>query len=204
MPAKKYRNTKRLKAHERIKLILENARIIIVKEGFSQFSSRTVAERSGIRLATLQYYFKTTDDLFRATYESALDRERKRIDNILKKAVATPEGRLKAGVIAQYRACRHEDTAGFFFQLWARANIDDFAAGLMQDFYKRNTNNIKTRILGCNSSISEKEAGRRAILIMSLLEGTSLFAAPRHQGIARKFGLTEKAVVATVMDIVYT
>ncbi len=59
-----YRKTKRLKAHERSRIILDCARSILVNEGYAELTLRRAAERAGIRLSTLQYYYPTKEKLF--------------------------------------------------------------------------------------------------------------------------------------------
>ena len=78
-----YRETKRLKAHERNAIILDAAKSILINQGYSKFSLRYTAERSGVRLATLQYYFPTKELLFRAAFEDAMDTERSRINRLM-------------------------------------------------------------------------------------------------------------------------
>lgn len=194
-----YRETKRLKAHERNEIILEAAKSILVTEGFSAFSLRYVAEKSGIRLATLQYYYKTKDQLFRAAFEDALTKERERINRLVVRAGNSPESILKARISGHYKANLHDDTAGFFYQLWARANLDEFTASLMDEFYERVITILAELIGEFNPDLSNAEMLRRAIFVMATLEGMTLFAGMEK----RKKGKTvsgERYVVSKLMS----
>ena len=111
--------TKRLKAHERNRIILDVAKRILVSEGFSALSLRYVAEESDIRLATLQYYYKTKQQLFRAAFEDALAKEREQINRMVVRAGDSPDSILRARISGHYKANLHDETAGFFYQLWA-------------------------------------------------------------------------------------
>lgn len=155
-------------------MILSAAKSIIVREGYSKFSLRYTAEKSGIRLATLQYYFPTKERLFRAVFEDALREEGERIQRLIRRSGGSSEGVLRARVSGQFRANLREDTAGFFYQLWARARLDGFAAELVDEFYERNIGVVAGMIGDVNPALSAPEAKRRATLVMAVLEGMML------------------------------
>ncbi|MBB6520216.1 TetR/AcrR family transcriptional regulator [Pseudoteredinibacter isoporae] len=172
----KYRQTKRLKAGERKQMILDEARNIILSEGFAQLSARSVAEKSGIRLATLQYYFSTKEELFRAVFEDVVRQERERIEQLRDDTpLKTPASNLKARVVGHLRADTHEETAGLFYQLWAMAYLDDYAKSIMDEFYERNLGVISELISAYNEDLSELECRSKAVMIIAFLEGLTLF-----------------------------
>lgn len=196
-----YRETKRLSARERTAIILSAAKSIIVREGFSKFSLRYTAEKSGIRLATLQYYFPTKKRLFRAVFEDALREEGERIKRLIRSSDGSAEGILRARVSGQFRANLREETAGFFYQLWARARLDEFAAELVDEFYERNVETVAGMIGEVNPAISAPEAKRRATLVMAVLEGMMLLCdiEKRRSG---EFESAERYVVDAIVRIV--
>ncbi len=171
-----YRETKRLKAHERNEIILNAAKEILIYEGYSNFSLRYAAEKSGIRLATLQYYFATKEKLFQAAFEDALAQERDRIKQMVTRAGDSPESILKARISGHFKANLNDETAGFFYLLWARAKLDNFAAELMDEFYERNIGIVADLIRELNQNISAREANRRATFVMATLEGIMLMS----------------------------
>jgi len=197
----KYRNTKRMKAEERKELILESARAIIIEQGFSLFSSRYVAERCGIRLATLQYYFKTTEDLFRATFDYAIDIESIQVHKLIGEVGSDPKQNLRAQIRGHIRANAHPDTAGFFYQLWAKANLDDFASLLMGEFYSRLCEQLAVLLIEYNPSLSRRDANARTGMIMAFLEGAMMFTSANSMKSTKKFKFTEKMMVDTVLDL---
>ena len=166
-----YRETKRLKAHERNAIILNSAKEILIREGYSKFSLRYAAEKSGVRLATLQYYYATKEQLFRAAFEDAMDKERERINRLVTSAGSSPESILRARISGHFKANLHDETAGFFCLLWARARLDSFAAELMDRFYDRNLRIVADLIRRHNATVTAAEALRRASLVMATLEG---------------------------------
>ena len=191
--------TKRLKAHERNRIILDVAKRILVSEGFSALSLRYVAEESDIRLATLQYYYKTKQQLFRAAFEDALAKEREQINRMVVRAGDSPESILRARISGHYKANLHDETAGFFYQLWARARLAEFAAELMDEFYERNVAILADMVGEFNAGLSNAEARRRTIFVMATLEGLTMFADidKRKQ---RKVAPSEKYVVNGLME----
>ncbi len=195
----RYRNTKRMKAEDRKELILESARAIIIEEGFAMFSSRYVAERCGIRPATLQYYFKTTEDLFRATFDYAMNLESIRVHKLIGEVGSDPKENLRALLRGHIRANAQPDTVGFFYQLWAKANLDDFASLLMGEFYTKLCGQLALLLMEYNTSLTRRDANARAGMIMAFLEGSIMFTSPNSMRSTKKFKFTEKMMVDTIL-----
>jgi len=195
-----YRATKRLKASERSEIILKAATEILVTEGFAELSLRYTAEKSGIRLATLQYYYRTKAQLFRAAFESALNSERQRIDRLVARAGESPGEILRARISGIYRANLDKTTTGFFYQLWARANLDRFAAEMMDEFYERQIATFTGLIVDFNPALSKADARRRAVFVMATLEGMILMVSVNKRK-AGKVRFAEKHTVDALMDL---
>lgn len=196
-----YRETKRLTAPERNEIILKAAKEIIVHEGFSKFSLRYVAEKSGIRLATLQYYFPNKERLFRAVFEDALNAEGERIKRLVTRAGQSSGDVLKARISGHFKANLHDETVGFFYQLWARARLDSFAAELVDEFYERNIGIVADMIRAHNPTVSRKEAARRATFVLAVLEGMMLLSDVERRK-SGKFVSAENYVVNSIMNFV--
>ena len=195
-----YRETKRLKAHERNEIILNAAKDILINEGYSNFSLRYAAEKSGIRLATLQYYHPTKERLFQAAFEDALAQEREKINQLVTRAGESPESILKARIRGHFKANLNDETVGFFYQLWARAKFDNFASELMDEFYERNIGIVADLIQQLGRDTSAREARRRATLIMATLEGMMLMAdIDKRQG--KALVCSEKYIVNLLMNV---
>lgn len=199
LPSAPEQPARRLKAHERNRIILEAAKRILVTEGFSALSLRYVAEKSGIRLASLQYYYKTKEQLFRAAFEDALAKEREQINRLVVRAGNSPESALRARISGHYKANLHDETAGFFYQLWARARLAGFAAELMDEFYERNVAILADMVSAFNPSLSSAEARRRTVFTMAALEGMTMFVDIDKRR-KRKVSPSEKYVVNQLME----
>ena len=160
-----------------------------------------MAERCGIRLATLQYYFKTTEDLFRATFDYAIDIESIQVHKLIGEVGSDPKQNLRAQIRGHIRANAHPDTAGFFYQLWAKANLDDFASLLMGEFYSRLCEQLAVLLIEYNPSLSRRDANARTGMIMAFLEGAMMFTSANSMKSTKKFKFTEKMMVDTVLDL---
>jgi len=194
-----YRETKRLKAHARNEIILKAAKKILVTEGFSALNLRYAAEESGIRLATLQYYYNTRDQLFRAAFEDALVTERQRINRLIVNAGNSPGSILRARISGHYKASLKDETASFFYELWARSSVDRFTAELMDGFYEPYIATLAGLIGDFNPALSNAEARRRTVFVVATLEGMTVMAdVDRRNG--KRVKPTEKYIVDTLMD----
>jgi AcrR family transcriptional regulator len=172
-----YRETKRLKAHERSRIILDCARSILVDEGYAELTLRRAAQRAGVRLGTLQYYYPTKKQLFHAAFEDALREESEHIDDRVARAGTNPEKRLRALYRGAFQATGNKQTTGFFLELWSRARLDGFAAKLMDDFYQEIRDWLAELIRECRPSLTKRVCKQRATFALATLEGMTLFAA---------------------------
>ena len=167
-----YRQTQRLKPEERRRLILAVARNVILERGFAGLTLRAVADRAEIRLATLQYYFRTSDKLFRAAFRDAADTAWKRLVTDLPSGRATdPVRHLQRVLQGLYDTTKESEISGFFVELWAQARVDDFASNLMREYYSEAIEHLAGLIASCEPDLKGAEARRRATLVMASVEG---------------------------------
>lgn len=171
-----YRETKRLKAHERRFLIIEAAQAILLSQGFAALSLRNAADAADIRMATLQYYFPTRDDLFEAIFQNIVDRIWQEIlDNLNGERNGDPEARLRQWVNGICNLSDNNEVVEVFTELWAVARVHGFAADIMQRYYA-DAINLMTRLTrAVRPDQSAQESRQRSILALSMIEGFSLF-----------------------------
>ncbi len=86
--------------------ILVAARRLLVEDGYDRFAMREIANRVGVMLGNLQYYYATRDDLLEAVVRAEFARNQREVAAILSRA-GKPETRLTA-------ATRH------LIDVWAR------------------------------------------------------------------------------------
>lgn len=178
------------KGHERRLEILDAATALLIDEGYAGFSTRQVADRLGLRLSNVQYYFSTREVLLEALLTRVLTDAQAEFGR--------SAGGHDLGTVVRFvlsgqtlQACR------LFLELWALAARDAGARASMDRFYAAYCKEIERAVALVAVNISAEERARRAALIVALLEGVSLF---RHPGGAASPGLDE-AIVDAVQRI---
>ena len=67
LPANRYRPNARQRGEDTWRRILETALALFAAEGFEGASTREIAERAGVNLPAIQYYFGSKEGLYRET-----------------------------------------------------------------------------------------------------------------------------------------
>lgn len=175
------------KGHERRLQILDAATLQLTEEGYARFSIRQVAERLGLRLSNVQYYFPTRDALLaallaRVLADASADLRREPVQLDL------------AALVRFVLAGQTPEACLLFLELWALAARDAGARQAMDDFYVAYRKEVARAIATVMPNLGVAERTRRAALIMALLEGVSLF---RHPG-----GAVPASMVPAIIDAV--
>jgi len=196
-----YRATKRLKPEERKRLILDAARSILVEQGFSRLALRAVAESAGIRLATLQYYFPTSEALFQAAFRDIADNAwHELIEQAETMGAVDPEKRLRSFLRRIHASTKDRALAGFFSELWARARIDAFAAEIMEEYYGDAINLLARLISDCRLSLGVSESQRRAMMIIAMVEGVTILNVAAHSRSASPT-ISDRYAISSMMKL---
>ena len=155
------------KGQERRQEILHASTELLIEEGYARFSTRQVAERLGLRLSNVQYYFPSRESLLEALLEGVLasataELRRQRIENDLESLVRfVLDGQTP-------------DACLLFLELWALAARDAGARQAVDRFYQAYSKEIEALIGESAPSMKPAERKRRATMVMALLEGVSL------------------------------
>ena len=127
----------------RIEEILDAARHLLATEGYAEFSLRRIAREVKIRLSTLQHYYPSKDDLFRAVvertvinYDAAYVRQSGEWGH-------TARARLAGMVRYLVEDQRKPGTHGFFVEFWSAARRDPEAARLLHQAYRQHRDRIR-------------------------------------------------------------
>ena len=178
------------KGRQRREQILDAATAILVEEGYAGFSARKIADRLGIRLSNVQYYFATPHDLLAALFEREMTRARQAFETAGSRDLETLIDMLLDG----------QDDAGYcrlFWELWALSARDPATADIMARFYDGYRQAIEDLIAEAAPDMPPARRHHRAILLMSMIEGLSLF---RGQG--RNAGVGDKALREELLALV--
>jgi len=157
--------------------IVVDAIRLITEEGYGEFSLRKVAARNGIKLASLQYHFRTKDALLDAVLNQTLRGYEKRFNegDPARYASIAPEQLLELTVDFVLKDAQDVDSSNFFFQLWAMSSHDTSAAGIQEQIYALYRKTFCALIQMLNPTLSAAERNIRSIIIISMLDGLMLF-----------------------------
>lgn len=174
-PARTRRAAQRARGIAREGKILAAARAVLAGEGYAAFTLRNIARRAKITLSTLQHYYPSKNDLFRAAVERTIAEYDRAYVRQAAATDGTPRARLESMVDYLLRDLRRPESAGFFFELWARAFRDPYAAELMQQAYRHHRDRLRIAMAPLDPSLPGRIAEQRAVLAAALIEGMQLF-----------------------------
>jgi AcrR family transcriptional regulator len=148
------------------------ARELLMSEGYAQFSMRNVAARAGVRLANVQYYYKTREDLVRALLEDTGARYRATYDELRASAPEDRIARFRAVIDFNLKDIATWETRRYFIQLWALlTEVDGHSGSLMNDLYAIDIQQLSEFIAELVPDTEPAEIRRRATLLASMIEG---------------------------------
>lgn len=162
------------KGKKKVEEILKVATDILAYEGYSNFTMRRIANRAGITLRNVQYYFNTKENLFQAVIEQRLKRDIETATKFIENDKLSAEERFMAFVDLSLE----ENTTPFIrnlqFELWALANHDSFAARCRDHMTTVYSNFIYELIKPLTQGQSEKTQREKAVILLSMLQGFPL------------------------------
>lgn len=163
------------KGRERNEAILDAATAILIDDGYAALSMRKIATRAGMHIGHLQYYYPTKQDVVRAMLERYLDDAVGRVAARIAQSGADPAACALSALDAILADQESAETCRFFWELWALAARDAAIATAMRAFYERYWREVVTTLVAANPALGRARAGRRAALLVALLEGLTLF-----------------------------
>lgn len=163
------------KGQHRVDEILHAARAVLVEDGYAALTTRKVAERVGVRQSNVQYYFPAKVDLVRALFQDSMARTARVVAERFAAGRASPEARLLGGIEHFLETHHSREEQRFLRELWALAAHDPEVADVMNQFYRRWVDLTARNLVLINPALDRGRAQRRALLIVSLVDGLSLF-----------------------------
>ncbi len=169
------RRNSRVKGRAREAEIIAAARDLLAGNGYEQFTLRNVAERVGIRMSHLQYYFATKGDLVRALLESVAADYSAQTAQVLAQVPDTPTARFMAWIDFLLQDCWDPRTRHFFIQLWGLVESEDAYTGeLLQQFYATDISEILRLLQDLSPHLDAGLLDQRAAIIAGVIEGMML------------------------------
>ena len=162
------------KGKQRVQEILNVATEILAYEGYSKFTMRGIADRLGIKLRNVQYYFKTKDILFQAVIEQRLRRDIESARKVIERKGLSDEERFLAFVDVSLEENTTPYIRGLQFELWALANHDSFAAKCRDHMTMVYSTFIYDLIKPLTAGQSDKTRKEKSVILLSMLQGFPL------------------------------
>lgn len=171
------------KGKERTVAILMAARELLAEEGYGGLTLRAVARRVGMRLANLQYYYATREQLLEGllhfivySYDDAYARLWEGKDQ-------TPTARLGALLEYLMQDVGNATSNRLFFEIWALTQRNEYAARLVDWAYSYHRSILERLIAAVSPDMPPAVRSHRAALIAAQIDGLMIqlaAAMPRH------------------------
>ncbi|MFJ1472488.1 TetR/AcrR family transcriptional regulator [Massilia orientalis] len=159
----------------KLKTIVEDAKRVFVREGYSGFTLRKVASEAEVPLGTLQHYFSTRELLLRAVIVQTIEEYNEGYERIAMSA-APADKRLEAIMDQILTEIRDRDTRVFFLEISAVACHHAFARQAVEQAQQAYLGTLSRLVGELNPSMGARECELRALLIASQVEGLMMFS----------------------------
>lgn len=180
------------KGRERVEQILDAATELLVEEGYAQFTMRQLAERLGIRLSNLQYYFPSRAILIQKLLERFLDNYMWEISQFSVNRNGTPQQRVIEAIDYLLKDQKQETSCKIFWELWALSARNCEVAGVMHHFYRAYIDIFTEMLQDLKPEVPVRNTKQIAVLIVSMIEGLSLM---------RGFGKEEDSFLEGIEEV---
>lgn len=155
--------------------IVAVARTIFIEDGFANFGLRRVAAASGMRLANLQYYFPTIDDLLGDTVSSLLDHYVEGVKRIAGSEGA-PSARLVRTIEYLLEAVQQPSTCKLCFDIWSIAQRDLKIQAVVRRAYVDYREAFCDLMSEFNPALSRDQLIARSTLLAAQLDGIMIYS----------------------------
>ncbi|KQV79086.1 hypothetical protein ASD15_20700 [Massilia sp. Root351] len=189
MPRKESHTT--TKGHERAGAILCVARELLGTEGYGALSMRSVAQRVGVSLSTVQHYYPSREVLLEALLNQAFDGYQAGIDQRLAQRTGSDSDSGKAvfqSIIDYFLDdLRDQISSGLFFEIAALANRHPYASKMFDTMLTRARRTLRNLMRDIAPELAPGQCEIRGALIVSQMIGLMIFLSdtrPKHGELA--------------------
>lgn len=159
---------------DRIKSILKAAESILIESGYHNFSLRKVADKDGISVGNLNYYFPSKESLINALLDGVIVEYLEVFEEWRK--IGTPEEQLRRIVTYVFTDLQSKRTTILFPELWSLANHEKGVTKQVDAMYGRYREVLASVIQEINPKLSAKQAMRLSVFFSSSMEGHTIFS----------------------------
>lgn len=181
--------------------IVHSAYEILQVGGYADFSMRKIADKAGIRLANLQYYFPRMENLIKALMDHVGEIYDARYALQLANTGENPLARFKAAIELNIEDVSDPATRHFFIQFWPFLGVaDNYTGELMVEFYQPQHHQMRELIKDLNPAMRDQDVMLRAEMITALFEGLLVTTVSTMKGNKHTQNL-KQAIMRTSLDI---
>ena len=169
---------KRPSGQETSSRILLAARELLAEEDITRFSMRNVANRAGVNLRNLQYYYPSRENLVQALLIDVSEQYRRYYEDCAADADGTPLQQFKAVLDFNMQDVTRRETQQFFMQFWVLlGSLDNFRSEYLARQFSLHVEHLSPLVAALQPDLSETEVRCRAILLDAVLEGVMVVLA---------------------------
>ena len=194
--------TVKKKGSERKVEILRTATEILAREGPGGLTLRAVANRVGISLAAIQYYYPTHRDLIQAMADAVIAAFEIDVAEAMEKS--DPKARLQS-IIEKFLTADGPTDKNIFrltIHFWSLAHSDPDGQKIFERFTAQYLSDIEGAIHQARPELSGRDVADRALALTSLFEGTNVMALVRLP--PKELKKYDQGLVKAAMAIVYS
>ena len=173
---------------------------LIADEGYASLSMRALARVVGMKLGSLQYHFRSSDELLKAivgfvsaSYDESFGELRKNTKQNLRQNNAHPSLEEIVAFVMDDKAGANIVSDKLWPQLWAMQQVEPLVSDLVENIYSTYLKVLEQALRNVGASAPRAEA----LLLRSMLEGSTIFL-----GEGRRWQKDEKAVRRAVLEYI--
>jgi AcrR family transcriptional regulator len=181
--------------------ILQVAEALLREEGLSGFSMRAIADRVGIKLASLQYHFPSKGELMEALVERSAEMYHADLVRLLHDLADRPLELFEAFV--DYACAANLDGGNLDFQIWALAAHEPVANAALDRYMVSFRALLFELMKAINPGQNTATRWHRAALISTMIEGCLLIVGEgrvQHDELGGIVQETRKAALLLAMS----
>ncbi len=163
------------KGRRKAEHILERATAVLMRDGYSKFSLRRVAEAAAVTLGNLQYYFPSKGNLVEAMLVYVITGYVEEFNRLMAAVEGGPEEQLAAVLSHVIRDLNTKRTTVLFPELWSMANHEPGVGPYVEDMYETYRRIVAELIPRINPRLAPDQVRLLTIFITSSIEGHTPF-----------------------------
>ena len=160
----------RQKGQKTRQAIVDEARRILVDEGYENFVLRKIAKNIGIQPGNLQYYYATKNELLWEVLTPEINKYEDTYQSVVEHG-STKSAKILSMVDFLLQDIKVKSTCNIWFTIWALAPHDKEVADIMDRFYETYISALAKLIAAADDTIAPRRANHLARIITALMDG---------------------------------